>query len=70
MAIESATIVKRLWNYCNVLRDDGVSSPSCWARFPLIAPNLGRAVERGLVPQRSDDETAAASLERIGEELS
>jgi type I restriction enzyme M protein len=22
---ESATIVKRLWNYCNVLRDDGVS---------------------------------------------
>jgi len=25
MANESATIVKRLWNYCNVLRDDGVS---------------------------------------------
>jgi type I restriction enzyme M protein len=25
MTIESATIVKRLWNYCNVLRDDGVS---------------------------------------------
>ena len=22
---ESATIVQRLWNYCNVLRDDGVS---------------------------------------------
>ena len=21
----SATIVQRLWNYCNVLRDDGVS---------------------------------------------
>lgn len=25
MAIESSTIVQRLWNYCNVLRDDGVS---------------------------------------------
>jgi type I restriction enzyme M protein len=25
MTSESATIVKRLWNYCNVLRDDGVS---------------------------------------------
>ncbi len=25
MATEPATIVQRLWNYCNVLRDDGVS---------------------------------------------
>ncbi len=25
MTIESTTIVQRLWNYCNVLRDDGVS---------------------------------------------
>jgi type I restriction-modification system DNA methylase subunit len=25
MSSETATIVKRLWNYCNVLRDDGVS---------------------------------------------
>ncbi len=25
MSIESSTIVQRLWNYCNVLRDDGVS---------------------------------------------
>src|SRR5208283_1295334 len=25
MTNESATIVQRLWNYCNVLRDDGVS---------------------------------------------
>jgi len=25
LTTESATIVKRLWNYCNVLRDDGVS---------------------------------------------
>ena len=25
MANESATVVQRLWNYCNVLRDDGVS---------------------------------------------
>jgi type I restriction enzyme M protein len=25
MANESAAIVQRLWNYCNVLRDDGMS---------------------------------------------
>ncbi len=23
---QSSTIVQRLWNYCNVLRDDGMSS--------------------------------------------
>ena len=26
MTIESTTSVQRLWNYCNVLRDAGVSS--------------------------------------------
>ena len=25
MSSQSSTIVQRLWNYCNVLRDDGVS---------------------------------------------
>jgi len=25
MTTASATIVQRLWNYCNVLRDDGMS---------------------------------------------
>ncbi len=25
MSNESASIVQRVWNYCNVLRDDGVS---------------------------------------------
>ncbi|MCX5840106.1 MAG: type I restriction-modification system subunit M N-terminal domain-containing protein, partial [Deltaproteobacteria bacterium] len=25
MATESSAIVQKLWNYCNVLRDDGVS---------------------------------------------
>ena len=25
MSTQSSTIVQRLWNYCNVLRDDGVS---------------------------------------------
>jgi type I restriction enzyme M protein len=24
MNIQSSTIVKRVWNYCNVLRDDGI----------------------------------------------
>ena len=23
MSVQPATIVQRLWNYCNVLRDDG-----------------------------------------------
>ena len=26
MSSQSAAIVQRLWNYCNVLRDDGVSN--------------------------------------------
>jgi hypothetical protein len=26
MSNRSATIVQRLWNYCNILRDDGVSA--------------------------------------------
>lgn len=26
MTTESATIVQRLWNHCNVLRNDGVSN--------------------------------------------
>ncbi len=25
MSTESSTIVQRLWNYCNVLRNDGMS---------------------------------------------
>ena len=25
MLSQSSTIVQRLWNYCNVLRDDGLS---------------------------------------------
>ncbi len=26
MSTQPSTIVQRLWNYCNVLRDDGMSS--------------------------------------------
>jgi type I restriction enzyme M protein len=25
MSVQSSTIVQRVWNYCNVLRDDGMS---------------------------------------------
>ena len=25
MSTQSSTIVQRVWNYCNVLRDDGIS---------------------------------------------
>jgi hypothetical protein len=27
--MNSATIVQKLWNYCNVLRDDGISYGDC-----------------------------------------
>ena len=40
MANESSTIVQRLWNYCNVLRDDG---GELW--------RLCRAVDISLVPE-------------------
>jgi type I restriction enzyme M protein len=27
--VNSATLVQKLWNYCNVLRDDGMSYGDC-----------------------------------------
>ena len=33
--MNSATIVQKLWNYCNVLRDDGMSYRSHVEKFPL-----------------------------------
>lgn len=51
MTSESATIVKRLWNDCSVLRDDGLSVRRCCEMYLLIARNPGKAVEGRLVPQ-------------------
>ena len=43
MPTQSATIVQRLWNYCNVLRDDGV----------LDGDYVGRPTDRlSLTPSR------------------
>jgi hypothetical protein len=58
MSTQSSTIVQRLWNYCNVLRDDGMS--------------YGDNVERrlsvvGEVPYGDDIESAVqAGLVRAG----
>ncbi len=41
MANESSTIVQRLWNYCNVLRDDGVSYGDYVEQFSSIQVDLG-----------------------------
>ncbi len=42
MATESAAIVQRLWNYCNVLRDDGVSYGDYVEQFVARASKGGK----------------------------
>jgi hypothetical protein len=63
MSSQSATIVQRLWNYCNVLRDDGVSSGDyVEQRLRQAVPK--RAFDGKLVPQDPNDEPAAVLLEK------
>ena len=50
MSTQSATIVQRLWNYCNVLRDDGVSYGD-YVDQRLRQAVLKRAFEGRLVAQ-------------------
>lgn len=57
MANESSAIVQHLWNYCNVLRDDGVSYGDWIESHNAFAGKL--------VPQDSSDESAERLLERI-----
>jgi type I restriction enzyme S subunit len=48
LTTQSATIVQRLWNYCNVLRDDGVCyGNECGIRL-LLFRRLGKALQANL----------------------
>ena len=63
MANEPTTIVQRLWNYCNALRDDGVSCGETRAG-PGIDVKATISEEQ-LVAQDPNDEPAPALLVRI-----
>ena len=63
MSTQPATIVQRLWNYCNGLRDDGVSYGDYVEQRRWQAV-LKRAFEGRLVARDARDEPAGAFLER------
>jgi type I restriction enzyme M protein len=44
MATESSTIVQRLWNYCNVLRDGGMSFGDYVEQLTYHHPLAGKIV--------------------------
>ena len=64
MSTQPATIVQRLWNYCNVLRDDGVSYSDYVGR-QLRQAVIKRTFEGRLVAQDGSDESAEVSLAPI-----
>jgi type I restriction enzyme M protein len=72
MSTQSATIVQRLWNYCNVLRDDGVSygdyvEQLTYLLFLKMADEQVR--ELGKAPLVPDDLGWPSLLGRDGEAL-
>ena len=60
---DSASIVAKLWNYCNVLRDDGVRYGYYFEQ--LRQSILKKAFKGKLVPQEPNDEPASELLKRI-----
>jgi type I restriction enzyme M protein len=72
MATESSTIVQRLWNYCNVLRDDGMSygdyvEQLTYLLFLKMDDENVRVLNK---PSAIPDEDNWASLRRLsGDEL-
>ena len=41
--MNASTLVQKLWNYCNVLRDDGMS----YGDYVFTSPSTAAAVELG-----------------------
>ncbi len=52
--MNSATIVQKLWNYCNVLRDDGMSYGDYVEQFTYLL-FLKMADERSRAPWSQPD---------------
>ena len=63
MSTQPATIVQRLWNYCNVLRDDVSRNDYVDQRRWQAVPKP--AFEGRLVAQDANDEPAGVLLTRI-----
>ena len=49
MATESSTIVQRLWNYCNILRNDGIPSDDYLEQQLSVVEKQEQAVEPNLL---------------------
>ena len=48
MATESSTIVQRLWNYCNVLRDESLEDSANLPDPDILAREIMEELESGL----------------------
>jgi hypothetical protein len=48
MTTESATIVQRMWNYCNVLREDGVIYGDYIESQFLVADEIEKELDQAL----------------------
>ena len=72
--MNSATIVQKLWNYCNVLRDDGLSygdyvEQLTYLLFLKMAARADAAAVQPAVGHRRRRTTGRACSARDGDEL-